>query len=1300
MDASNRRSLSLVALLLSAPAFADNVAQTLPFTQSWSDAGVITASDNWSSCPGIIGYRGDALAATASDPQLVTADGTNTPQSVLANLTAVTSTAGGLAEFQLSNPVVGFQGSGTARAPFLLLHLDTRGMAGITVSYLLRDLDASGDNSVQAVALQFRVGSSGTFTNVPAGFVSDASSGPNLATQTNAVSTVLPASANDQPLVQVRILTVDATGADEWIGVDDLSVTGSVILRGVGTATPSTVAAGTNALLTVAVTPASNPASTGLAVSADLTSIGGSATQAFVDDGTGGDASAGDNIFSFDASTTGSSAGLKSFPVTVTDAQSRTASTTLNLTVQVPAPPSGVVTFTPATVNIGEQSLLTVAVTPGTVPSSTGLTVTADLSALGGSATQALLDDGNNGDVTPADDTFSYRVNVPLAQSPGAQTVDVLISDAQSRSATPSGTLTVRTPTNPSVVSTATPSTVVLGAQTLLTVAVTAGTNPTSSGVTVSGELTALGGSASQAFFDDGTNGDVTGGDGTFSFLASVPGATSTGSKSIPLAIADAQGRAANSSISLEVTLGASPTATGDAAPSSLLAGASTLLTVAVTPGVSPASTGLAVSLDLTSIGGSATAAALDDGAGADATAGDNVFSLQATVGASTPQGGKSLAVSVSDAQGRSGTATIPLTVLGPTNPSGTGLATPASLLPGNQTLLTVTVTAGTNPTSTGLAVSADLSSIGGSATQVFVDDGTGGDVTAADSIFSFEATVPGGTSPGARTLPVTITDAQARTGNANLALDVTAPPTPPSAIASASPSMLPAGALSLLTVTVTPGTNPASTSLSVSVDLTELGGSSTQAFLDDGLLGDASAGDDVFSFRAVIAAATPLGAKSLPVSVVDGQGRSATTTLALTVTPASVGPMASGTAMPSSVAAGSMTTFEVTVTPGANPSSTGLTATIDLRPIGGGSAHVLHDDGLNGDAAAADGVYSFSGTVTLATAPGTKTLTVTVTDAQQRTATTAIALTVTPAPSNPSAVAAANPSTLTPGGTTLLTVTVTPGAMPVSTGLVVTSNLTSLGLAAAQSLVDDGTMGDVTAGDNVFSFSATLPAGVLPGTRLVNFAVSDAEGRAAGASVFIIVGAPPAMCGNSMLEAGEQCDDGNTNAGDCCSPACAFEPADTVCRAAGGVCDVAETCTGTSARCPGDVKASGVCRAAVGVCDVAERCDGASVDCPADAFSTQTCRAAAGACDVLEQCDGTSAACPSNAFAPEEQSCGGSQVCRAGVCTTTGAGGGGGGNVGGGGCTCLAAPGSESGLALLGLVLLGLISRPRRRSE
>jgi len=109
----------------------------------------------------------------------------------------------------------------------------------------------------------------------------------------------------------------------------------------------------------------------------------------------------------------------------------------------------------------------------------------------------------------------------------------------------------------------------------------------------------------------------------------------------------------------------------------------------------------------------------------------------------------------------------------GPTNPSGVGAANPSAVPPGSSTLLTVTVTPGSNPTSTGLTVTGDLTAIGGSATQQFFDNATNGDVTANDNVFSFSATVAGGTTAGAKSLPVSIADAQSRTGSTSISLTV-----------------------------------------------------------------------------------------------------------------------------------------------------------------------------------------------------------------------------------------------------------------------------------------------------------------------------------------------------------------------------------------------------------------------------------------------------------------------------------------------------------------------------------------------
>ena len=114
-----------------------------------------------------------------------------------------------------------------------------------------------------------------------------------------------------------------------------------------------------------------------------------------------------------------------------------------------------------------------------------------------------------------------------------------------------------------------------------------------------------------------------------------------------------------------DVPVPTNPTGVGAADPASVMAGQATLLAVTVTPGTNPTSTGLGVHADLSSIGGSATQAFFDDATNGDATAGDNVFSYSATVAAATTAGSKSLTAIISDAQSRSGSATIALTVEG-----------------------------------------------------------------------------------------------------------------------------------------------------------------------------------------------------------------------------------------------------------------------------------------------------------------------------------------------------------------------------------------------------------------------------------------------------------------------------------------------------------------------------------------------------------------------------------------------------------------------------------------------------------
>src|SRR5262249_60934071 len=95
-------------------------------------------------------------------------------------------------------------------------------------------------------------------------------------------------------------------------------------------------------------------------------------------------------------------------------------------------------------------------------------------------------------------------------------------------------------------------------------------------------------------------------------------------------------------------------------------------------------------------------------------------------------------------------------------------------------------------------------------------------------------------------------------------------------------------------------------------------------------------------------------------------------------------------------------------------------------------------------------------------------------------------------------------------------------------------------------------------------------------------------------------------------------------------------EPATATCRTKAGVCEVAETCSGTAGvPCAADsfVSSSMVCRTGSGdpngsgvVCDPDEYCTGSSAACPTDVIKTSgtTCRTTAGVCDVAETCSGT----------------------------------------------------------------------------
>lgn len=200
-----------------------------PFIQDWSLTTAIAVDDDWSNVVAVMGYRGDDLTTLiGADPQTILADGAATPVDVIANQSNPnTNVNGGVAEFDgIANPTIALQGSGTADAPHITIQINKKSCPStkfITITYKVRDIDGSADNAVQPVALQYRAGAVGNYINLPDAFVADATEG-GTATKVSTVVQTLPFIPDTEQTVFFRIITANAAGNDEWVGLDDINI--------------------------------------------------------------------------------------------------------------------------------------------------------------------------------------------------------------------------------------------------------------------------------------------------------------------------------------------------------------------------------------------------------------------------------------------------------------------------------------------------------------------------------------------------------------------------------------------------------------------------------------------------------------------------------------------------------------------------------------------------------------------------------------------------------------------------------------------------------------------------------------------------------------------------------------------------------------------------------------------------------------------------------------------------------------------------------------------------------------------
>src|SRR5262245_36292879 len=166
--------------------------------QDWSNASLITVNDSWAGVPSIEGYLGqDITTSTGTDPRTLTTDSSVANDlDVIANQSNTAITNGGVAEFDgIANPTVALQGSATADAPYLILYLNATGRENVRVQFNARDIDGTSDNAIQQLNVQYRIGESGAWINVPGGYFGDVTTGPALANQVTGVDVTLPADA-------------------------------------------------------------------------------------------------------------------------------------------------------------------------------------------------------------------------------------------------------------------------------------------------------------------------------------------------------------------------------------------------------------------------------------------------------------------------------------------------------------------------------------------------------------------------------------------------------------------------------------------------------------------------------------------------------------------------------------------------------------------------------------------------------------------------------------------------------------------------------------------------------------------------------------------------------------------------------------------------------------------------------------------------------------------------------------------------------------------------------------------------
>jgi len=350
--------------------------------------------------------------------------------------------------------------------------------------------------------------------------------------------------------------------------------------------------------------------------------------------------------------------------------------------------------------------------------------------------------------------------------------------------------------------------------------------------------------------------------------------------------------------------------------------------------------------------------------------------------------------------------------------------------------------------------------------------------------------------------------------------------PTNPVGTLATNPSPVPSGTNFTAALTVAPGTNPASTVIVVNLDASSVG-AGTVALLDNGVAPDAILGDNIFSASIAVPLLQPSGPAALPFTVADAQARNSTGTGSITVVglpPAcptgsepqsfsgliSTGPVGdAGNGIASLTTTGLYNKATVSGRMRILTTSTVLTEA-RFRLTGPGGTIVLAQPFATGGVQALNSIWdvaSFDIVLPVLQAPGAWTLETyeSFNDAGNDASWDNLCVAFSTSPTSPSATSAASGCVRTDiGGTATVTVTVSPGLFPTSTGLGVSLNATALGLGTV-AMLDDGNPPDAAI-DNIFTAALVVAPGVTVGTKSLAYTISDAELRSGGGNASVVV--------------------------------------------------------------------------------------------------------------------------------------------------------------------------------------------------